>query len=99
MKATFITLLLALSLPLGLVAAGAAHAAHRCDSVAEVAELGAHPTAHEIAEHAEAVLKHSEAVAKAEGNKLTKIADKFGVTWTDSNRADGKFLLGCVRPV
>jgi F-type H+-transporting ATPase subunit b len=80
MKATFITLLLALSLPLGLVAAEDARATS-LDSVAEVAELSANPSAHEIAEHAEAVLKHGEEVAKAEGNKLTMITDKFGVTW------------------
>ena len=56
MKATFITLLLALSLPLGLIAAGAAHAAH------------------------DAVVAHGEEAAPAEGNKLTMITDKFGVT-------------------
>jgi F-type H+-transporting ATPase subunit b len=56
MKATFITLLLALSLPLGLIAAGAAHDAH------------------------DAVVAHGEEAAPAEGNKLTMITDKFGVT-------------------
>ena len=59
MKATFITLLLALSLPLGLIAAGAAHDAH---------------DAHD------AVVAHGEEAAPAEGNKLTMITDKFGVT-------------------
>jgi F-type H+-transporting ATPase subunit b len=56
MKATFITLLLVLSLPLGLVAAGDAHAA------------------------LDAVLAPGEEAASAEGNKLTMITDKFGVT-------------------
>jgi len=59
MKATFITLLLALSLPLGLVAAGAAHDAH---------------AAHD------AVVALGEEATPAEGNKLTMITDKFGVT-------------------
>ncbi len=79
MKVTFITLLLALSLPLGLVAAGDAQAVSH-DTVGEVADLGAHPSAHEIVEHAEAVLEHGEEVALAEGNKLTMITDKFGVS-------------------
>lgn len=57
MKAIFITLLLALSLPLGLLAADTAH-----DAISEVA-------------------LHGEDAAHAEGNKLTEITGKFGVTW------------------
>ncbi len=79
MKATLITLLLALSLPLGLVAAEDAHAVSH-DAIGEVAELSAHPSAHEIVEHAEAVLEHGAEVAQAEGNKLTMITEKFGVS-------------------
>ena len=61
MKALFITLLIALSLPLGLIAAEDAHAvAH--DAIGEVAA-------------------HGEDAAHAEGNKLTMITEKFGVTW------------------
>ncbi len=56
MKALFITLLFALSLPLGLFAAEDAHAAAAHDAVSDVA-------------------------GHAEGNKLTEIAGKFGVTW------------------
>lgn len=67
MKAIFITLLLALSLPLALVAAEdlhtAAHAAH--------GEVVAHVDAHGTAVHAEAA---------AEENKLTMITEKFGVS-------------------
>ena len=80
MKATLITLLLAISLPLGLAAAAGAQASS--PAVAdEVAGLSAHPSLHEIEAHAEQVLKHADAVAHAESSKLTMIVDKFGVSW------------------
>ncbi|CAA6676413.1 MULTISPECIES: F0F1 ATP synthase subunit B [unclassified Lentimonas] len=81
MKAIFTTLLLALSLPLGLVAAEDAHAASHDAAVHAVTSLPAHPTAHEIVEHAEDVLEHAEDVAHADESKLTMITEKFGVDW------------------
>jgi F-type H+-transporting ATPase subunit b len=75
MKATFITLLLALSLPLGLVAAEDAHAVSH-DAVSEVADHAATLT---DAAHT-AVEAHGEEAAHEEGNKLTMITDKFGVS-------------------
>lgn len=80
MKVTFITLLLALSLPLGLVAAEDAHAVSH-DTVAEVPSLGAHASAHEIVEHAEVVLEHGEELVVEDVSKLEAITGKFGVTW------------------
>jgi F-type H+-transporting ATPase subunit b len=71
MKAIFITLLLALSLPLGLVAADDAHAVthEAADQIhAEVAQIG---------ENMQAVEEN----LQAEENKLTAITKKFGVTW------------------
>jgi F-type H+-transporting ATPase subunit b len=66
MKAIFITLLLALSLPLGLVGAEDVHAV-------------AHDAVSELADHGAAVVDaHGE--APAEENKLTMITDKFGVS-------------------
>jgi len=61
MKAFILTLLFALSLPLGLSAAETAHS-----SVAEAA-------------HGE-IAGHADHAAPAEGNRVTMIADKFGVT-------------------
>ena len=80
MKATFITLLLALSLPFGLVAAEDAHV-HSHDAVSEVAPLPSDPSGHEIVEHAEDVLEHGAEVAHEDAGKLAEIAGKFGVTW------------------
>ena len=68
MKAKSITLLLALSLPLGFVAAEDAHAASHSEGAL-----------HQAAEQISAEVAHSEE-EHAEGNKLTMITDKFGVT-------------------
>ncbi|MFT4901617.1 MAG: F-type H+-transporting ATPase subunit b [Lentimonas sp.] len=70
MKAIFITLLLALSLPLALVAAEELHAV--AESVH--AEVVDHLHANGDAAHAGDV--------PAEENKLTMITEKFGVTWS-----------------
>lgn len=67
MKAIFITLLFALSLPLGLVAAEDAHAA-------------ASNAMGEAAQSISTELDHIEEVAGAEQNKLTMITKKFGVS-------------------
>lgn len=75
MKAIFITLLLALSLPLGLVAAEDARA------VNAVADQPAPMNTHEIVKHAEEVLVHGEEVVKGEVGQIEEIANKFGVTW------------------
>lgn len=67
MKAIFITLLLALSLPLALVAAEDLHTAAQ----AAHGEVVAHVDAHGAVVHAEAA---------PEENKLTMITEKFGVS-------------------
>lgn len=72
MKAIFITLLLALSLPLGLVAAGDAHAISH-DAAVEHVEA--------IAAHGEAAAHDGAQAVDIEGNKLTEITGKFGVAW------------------
>ena len=79
MKAKFITLLIALSLPLGLIAAeDALHEA--ADSIsAEVAHIG--ENLEHIGDNLHTEAAHHEEEAHAEGNKLTMITDKFGVTW------------------
>ena len=80
MKAIFTILLLALTLPLGLVAAEDAHAVSP-DAVHAVADQSAPMNAHEIVEHAEDVLVHGEEVAGGEVGQFQEIANKFGVTW------------------
>jgi F-type H+-transporting ATPase subunit b len=71
MKAIFITLLFALALPLGLVAG---------DIVPTVVTDAISESAHGAdAAHGE-VAAHGEEAAHAEGNKLTMITDKFGVS-------------------
>jgi len=86
MKAKSITLLLALSLPLGFVAAEDAHAAsHSEGALHQAAEQISAEVAHveenlqEIGDNLHAEVAHSEE-EHAEGNKLTMITDKFGVT-------------------
>ncbi|MDQ8208791.1 F0F1 ATP synthase subunit B [Coraliomargarita sp. SDUM461003] len=69
MKAIFITLLLALSLPLGLVAADEAPAASSVEG-----------KLHGVAEQLHADLEHVEESLHAEESKLTMITEKFGVS-------------------
>ncbi|MGZ0657279.1 F0F1 ATP synthase subunit B [Coraliomargarita sp. W4R72] len=69
MKAIFITLLLALSLPLGLVAADKAPAA-----------TSAEGNIHGVAEQVHADIAHVEESLHEEENKLTMITEKFGVS-------------------
>ena len=68
MKAIFILLLTALSLPLGLIAADDAQlAAHLGENI------------HQAADHAKAEVAHIEENMHKEKNKLTMITEKFGV--------------------
>jgi len=70
MKAIFITLLTALSLPFGLLAADdALTAAHLEENIQDAAQ------------HLKAEVAHIEENLREEKNKLTRITDKFGVTW------------------
>ena len=69
MKAIFITLLLALSLPLGLVAAEGAPAASSVGS-----------NLHGVAEQVHADIAHVGESLHEEENKLTMITEKFGVS-------------------
>ena len=78
MKAKFITLLIALSLPLGLTAAeDALHQAAEHTS-AEVAHIEGN--LEHIGDNLNTQSAHLEDEAHAEGNKLTMITDKFGVS-------------------
>lgn len=87
MKAKFITLLLALSLPLGLTAAEDAHAASHSEGIlheaadhvrAEVAHI--EENLQEIGDNLHADAAHLEEEQHAEDNKLTMITEKFGVS-------------------
>ena len=78
MKAKFITLLIALSLPLGLIAAeDALHQA--ADSIsAEVAHI--EENLEHIGDNLSADIAAEQEAQQPEGNKLTMITDKFGVS-------------------
>ncbi|HAZ00109.1 MAG: F0F1 ATP synthase subunit B [Puniceicoccaceae bacterium] len=70
MKAIFITLLTALLLPLGLVAADDATSASHLEE-----------KMHVVAEHTSPDVAHAEKSPHQEGGVVTEIAGKFGVTW------------------
>ncbi len=78
MKATFITLLLALLMPFSLIALEETHTVSRND-LGEVDALES-LSPHDILDHAKAVLEHGEEVANVEANKLVMITEKFGVS-------------------
>ena len=69
MKALFITLLIALSLPLGLIAA---------DNASAISDIG--ENVHEAADHFKAEVQHIGDNVQKEQNKLTMITEKFGVS-------------------
>ena len=78
MKAAFITLLLALLVPLSSIALEEAQTVSR-ETLSEVDELKSLPH-HDVLAHAKVVLEHDKKVAKEEANKLVMITEKFGVS-------------------